>query len=115
MATGKLEDNSSLQEDGHPDFVLISSDYVPSQKEHFKPRKPEIADGLDFGENHRITFGDRDGAMSLISADNDLLTAQSNQPKTQQQQTDEEVHTPEKPGKPQSTLTVAGISQATSA
>lgn len=31
MATGMLEDNSSIQ-DGHPEFELIGSDFVPSQK-----------------------------------------------------------------------------------
>ena len=31
MATGVLEDNSSIQ-DGHPEFELIGSDFVPSQK-----------------------------------------------------------------------------------
>lgn len=33
MATGMLEDNgSALNSDGHPEFELIGSDFVPSQK-----------------------------------------------------------------------------------
>ena len=34
MATGMLEDNSSAAfiSDGHPEFELIGSDFVPSQK-----------------------------------------------------------------------------------
>lgn len=31
MATGMLEDNSSIHDD-HPEFELIGSDFVPSQK-----------------------------------------------------------------------------------
>ena len=31
MATGMLEENSSIQ-DGHPEFELIGSDFLPSQK-----------------------------------------------------------------------------------
>ena len=43
MATGMVEENSSLY-DGHPEFELIGSDFVPSQKaanqDDFEPTSP---------------------------------------------------------------------------
>ena len=39
MATGMLEDNSSIA-DGHPEFELIDSDFVPSQKPAEEPITP---------------------------------------------------------------------------
>ena len=48
VATGQLEDDcSSVPADGNPDFVLIASDYLPSQKGLYAPSKPSIASGID--------------------------------------------------------------------
>ena len=48
QATGALEEASLttlLDSNGHPDFVLIGSDFVPSQKaqEEMTPPKPRVA------------------------------------------------------------------------
>lgn len=51
MATGMLEDNSSIQ-DGHPEFELIGSDFVPSQKAgEASPRNDENVASSPFKVN----------------------------------------------------------------
>ena len=69
MATGQLEENS----EGNPDFVLISSDYVPSQV-----RKPAIASGIENSDCIEIDFGDKndENAESIMSLDFNTLLHQ---------------------------------------
>ena len=68
MATGQLEDNGSSASfviDGHPNFELITSDFVPSLKQSCSPRKPDIASGLD--DDDSPDFDEvRDGAAKTL-------------------------------------------------
>ena len=78
IATGQLEDNDeSVPGDGNPEFVLIASDYLPSQKGPYAPSKPSIASGIDLNEKLEIDFDAQDdNARSLISADVDTCLDQ---------------------------------------
>lgn len=81
MATGMLEDNSSIQ-DGHPEFELIGSDFVPSQKAgEASPRNDENVASSPFKVNINANISSKVKSLTPGRMQNQDSTKPQEEPK----------------------------------